>query len=49
MSPSRFRGAAALLAVAVVGSALRASPQAGRQVKVVLEFQQKSLVAADVS
>ncbi len=43
MSPSRFRGAAALLAVAVVGSALPASPQAGRQVKVVLEFQQKGL------
>jgi hypothetical protein len=43
MSPSCFGGAAALLAVAVVGSALPASPQAGRQVKVVLEFQQKSL------
>ena len=43
MSLSRFRGAAALLAVAVVGSALPAFPQAGRQVKVVLEFQQKGL------
>jgi hypothetical protein len=43
MSPSRFRHAAILVVVAYFGIALPVSSQAGRQVKVVLEFQQKSL------
>src|SRR5437773_5678173 len=43
MSWSRSRIAAALFAIALLGSAIPAASQTGRQVKVVLEFQQKGL------
>ena len=43
MSWSRSRIAAALFAIALLGSAIPATAQTGRQVKVVLEFQQKGL------
>ena len=43
MSWSRSRIAAALFAIALLGSAIPAVSQTGRQVKVVLEFQQKGL------
>jgi hypothetical protein len=43
MSRSRFRIAAVLISSALLGSALLAASQTGRQVKVVLEFQQKGL------
>ena len=43
MSWSRSRIAVALFAIALVESAVPAAAQTGRQVKVVLEFQQKGL------
>jgi len=43
MSWSRFRIAAAFFAIALLESAIPAASQTGRQVKVVLEFQQKGL------
>ena len=43
MSWSRSRIAVALFAIALVESAIPAASQTGRQVKVVLEFQQKGL------
>jgi hypothetical protein len=43
MSRSCFPNAGALLAIAFLGSAFPAASQTGRQVKVVLEFQQKGL------
>ena len=43
MSWSRSRIAVALFAIALVESAIPAASQIGRQVKVVLEFQQKGL------
>ena len=43
MSWSRSRIAATLFAIALVESAIPAASQTGRQVKVVLEFQQKGL------
>ncbi len=43
MSWSRSRIAAALFAIALLESAIPAASQTGRQVKVVLEFQQKGL------
>ena len=43
MSWSRSRIAAALFVIALLGSAIPAASQTGRQVKVVLEFQQKGL------
>src|SRR6266536_2074312 len=43
MSWSRSRIAAALFAIALLESAIPAASQPGRQVKVVLEFQQKGL------
>jgi hypothetical protein len=43
MSWSGFRIAAALFAIALLESAIPAASQTGRQVKVVLEFQQKGL------
>ena len=43
MARSRFRIAAALLLSALLGGAIPAGSQTGRQVKVVLEFQQKGL------
>jgi hypothetical protein len=43
VSWSSLRNAAALLAIALLGSAPPTASQSGRQVKVVLEFQQKDL------
>jgi hypothetical protein len=43
VSGFRVRDAVPLLAIALLGSALPAASQTGRQVKVVLEFEQKGL------